>query len=202
MIKLYFARQTRALRIVWLLEELRLPYDLVVLKLGGADMRGEAYRAVHPMGRVPVLEDGDVRMFESGAIVEYLLTRYDAKGMRPDVQSPDYPVYLQWLHYCEGMIMPQINILTVETVFLPPEKRNEVNVRRATKVLMQSLDPVEAQLADRDYLTGVFTGADIMIGSAVISARRRGLDFSGFPNLRSYAERLSQRIAFQEANTA
>ncbi len=201
MLKLYYARHTRAMRIAWLLEELSLPYETEILKLGGPDIRGEDYRRVHPMGRVPVLEDGEVRIFESGAIVEYLLTRYDPKGMRPAVESPDYPDYLQWLHYCEGMIMPQINILTVETIFLPPEKRNEVNVRRATKLLSQSLVPLEARLQGRDYLAGDFSGADIMCGSAVISARRSGIDFDALPNLRAYAERLSKRPAFQQATT-
>ena len=201
MMKLYFARQTRAIRVAWLLEEMGLPYEIEMLKLGGQDMRGNDYRAIHPMGRVPVLEDGDVRIFESGAIIEYLLTRYDAKGLRPAVESSDYPAYLQWLHYCEGMIMPQVNILTVETIFLPPERRNEVNVKRATKLLGQSLLPVEAHLDGRDFLAGDFSGADIMIGSAVISARRSQIDFDSLPNLRAYAERLSQRPAFQEANT-
>jgi glutathione S-transferase len=201
MMKLYFARQTRAVRIAWLLEELEMPYETEMLKLGGPDIRGDAYRRVHPMGRVPVLEDGDVRIFESGAIVEYLLTRYDPKGMRPAVQSADYPDYLQWLHYSEGMIMPQINILTVETIFLPPERRNEVNVKRATKLLGQSLLPLEARLEGRDFLAGAFSGADIMCGSAVISARRSGIDFDDLPNLRAYAERLSKRPAFQTANT-
>lgn len=197
MMKLYYARGTRAERIRWLLEELAMPYRLEVLELGGADLRGAAYRAIHPMGRVPVLEDGDVRIFESGAIVEYLLTRHDAQGLRPAVESPDYPVYLQWLHYSEGMIMPQINVLTVETLFLPPEKRNEVNVKRAAKLLAQSLVPVEAQLAGREYLTGTFSGADIMIGSAVIAAGRRGLDLGDYPNLHAYAGRLAQRPAYR-----
>ena len=201
MMKLYFARQTRAMRIAWLLGELGMPYDLVPMKLGGDELRGEAYSKIHPMNRVPVLEDGDVRIFESGAIVEYLLTRYDAKGMRPEIDSPHYPEYLQWLHYCEGMIMPQVNILTVETIFLPPERRNEVNIKRATKLLAKSLEPLEAHLEGRDYLAGTFSGADIMIGSAVIVARRSGIDFDNLPNLRAYAERLSQRVAFQEATT-
>lgn len=201
MMKLYFARKTRAVRIAWLLGEMDLDYELVRLKLGSEELRGEAYKSVHPMNRVPVLEDGDVRIFESGAILEYLLTRYDAKGMRPAVESPNYPFYLQWLHYCEGMIMPQINVLTVETIFLPPERRNETNVKRATKLLGQSLLPIEAHLEGRQYLAGGFTGADIMIGSAVISARRSGIDFDALPNLRTYADRLSRRVAFQEATT-
>lgn len=200
MIKLYYAHKTRAMRIAWLLGEMDLAYDLVRLELGSDAMRGTQYRKVHPMNRVPVLEDGDVRIFESGAIVEYLLTRYDAKGMRPDVSSPHYPDYLQWLHYCEGMIMPQINVLTVETIFLPPERRNEVNVKRATKLLAQSLRPIETHLEGRDYLAGAFSGADIMTGSAVISARRSGIGFNDLPNLRAYADRLSQRLAFQNAS--
>ena len=139
MLKLYFAPKTRAVRIAWLLEELGLDYELIRFTLGDKEMRQEPFLKVHPNGRVPVLVDGDVTIFESGAIVEYILARHAGGRMRPDVDSDDFPTYLQWLHYSEGMMMPPINTIIVETVILPPERRNEVNVKRAQKLLGQMI---------------------------------------------------------------
>ncbi|HWS74756.1 MAG TPA: glutathione S-transferase, partial [Quisquiliibacterium sp.] len=125
--KIYHAPNSRSIRIVWLFEELGLPYELEKFSLGASEMRSPEYRRVHPMGRVPALQDGDVTLLESGAIVEYVLARYGNGRMAPPVSSPDFPAYLQWLHYAEGMLMPQVNVIVVETMFLPPEKRNPEN---------------------------------------------------------------------------
>ncbi len=197
--KLYFAPDSRAVRIAWLLEELGLEYELERFKLGDRAMREETYRKVHPIGRVPALEDGDVHLFESGAIVEYLLARHGNGQLRPATDSADFPDYLQWLHYCEGMIMPQINVIMVETVFLPPERMSETHVKRARKLLDQMLSAVDAHLANRTFLAGAFSAADVMTGHAVISAARLGADMSALPNLPPYIARLESRAAYQRA---
>ena len=127
------------------------------------------------MGRVPALEDGDVTIFESGAIVEYVLSRYGGGRMRPSPDSADFPSYLQWLHYAEGMIMPPVNTIVVETILLPPERRNDDNVNRATKLLSRMLQAVDAHMEGREYIAGEFSGADIMTGHAcTVSTSRRG----------------------------
>jgi len=198
--KLHHAPGSRSTRIVWLLEELGLPYDIQFHKLGDRAMRSAEYLKVHPMGRVPALEDNGVVIHESGAIVEYILTRYGAGRMLPDVKSPLYAQYLQWLHYSEGMMMPQVNVIMVETVFLPPERRNEVNVDRATKLLTRSLDAVELQLEKgEEFLAGEFTGADIMTGHACIAAKRLNADMSEKPNVAAYVDRLTSRTAYKKA---
>lgn len=199
--KLYFAPNTRAVRIVWLLEELGLPYELERMTLGDKAMRAPEYLAVHPLGRVPALVDGDVTITESGAIVEYVLARYGKGRLVPDQDGPDFAQYLQWLHFAEGMIMPQINVIMVENVFLPPERRNEVNVKRATKLLNQMLAAVDAHMAGRDYLAGDFSGADIMCGHAVVVSERLGGEFSDKPNLAPYVARLTARPALQKARS-
>lgn len=89
--KIYYAPNTRAVRIVWLCNELGLPYELERFKLGDPAMRAPDYLAVHPMGRVPALRDGDATLYESGAIVQYLLARYGEGRLAPDVASADYP---------------------------------------------------------------------------------------------------------------
>lgn len=197
--KIYYAPNTRAVRIVWLFGELGLPYDLERFTLGDAAMRAPEYRKVHPMGRVPALQDGDVTIFESGAIVQYVLARYGNGRLVPDVSTPDYPTYLQWLHYAEGMIMPPVNTIIVETILLKPERRNQTNVDRAVKLLSQMLTAVDDHLRGREFLAGAFSGADIMTGHACIVATRLGADVSDKPNVAAYVERLQARPALQRA---
>jgi glutathione S-transferase len=198
-VKIYYAPNTRAVRIVWLFEELGLAYELERFKLGDKAMRSPEYLAVHPMGRVPTLQDGDVTIFESGAIVQYVLAKYGAGRLMPKESSADFPVYLQWLHYAEGMIMPPVNTIVVETILLPPERRNQGNVDRATKLLGQMLSAVDQHLAGRDYLAGEFSGADIMTGHACTVAARLKADVSDKPNVAAYVARLNARPALQKA---
>jgi len=198
-VKIYYAPNTRAVRIVWLFEELALPYELERFKLGDNAMRSPEYLAVHPMGRVSTLQDGDVTIFESGAIVQYVLAKYGAGRLVPKELSADFPVYLQWLHYAEGMIMPPVNTIVVETVLLPPERRNEANVDRATKLLSRMLGAVDQHLKGRTFLAGDFSGADIMTGHACTVAARLKADISDKPNLAAYIERINARPALQRA---
>jgi len=197
--KLYHCPNSRSVRILWLLGELGLDCELLVFPLGDRAMRSPEYLKIHPAGRVPALEDGGVTLFESGAIVEYLLARHGGGRMVPDVASPDFPAYLQWLHYAEGMIMPQVNIIVVETQFLAPERRNDTNVARATKLLTRMLGVVDARLEGRDWLAGDFSGADIMTGHACVVSSRLGADLSDKPNLRAYVDRVLARPALQKA---
>lgn len=197
--KIFHAPNTRSVRIVWLLEELGLPYELEKYKLGDPAMRSPEYAKVHPMGRVPALQDGDTTIFESGAIVQYVLARYGNGRMAPDVSSADFPLYLQWLHYAEGMIMPPVNTIVVETKLLPPERRNQVNVDRATKLLSRMLSAVDAHVTGREFLAGAFSGADIMTGHACTVAQRLGADISDKSNVAAYIERLNARPALQRA---
>ena len=197
--KIHHAPNTRSVRAVWLMEELGIPYELEMHKLGDPAMRAPEYRKVHPMGRVPALEDGDVTIFESGAIVEYVLARHGDGKLRPAVDAAEFPAYLQWLHYAEGMIMPPVNIIVVETILLPPERRNDGNVARATKLLGQMLSAVDAHMKGREYLAGEFSGADIMTGHACTVSRRLGADVSDKPNVEAYIERCNARPAMQKA---
>ena len=153
------------------------------------------------MGRIPVLEDGGTRIYESGAIVQYLLARHGNGKFVPDVGDPSFPEYLQWLHYAEGSIMGQVNILVVETILLPPEKRNDVNVNRALKLLRVALGNVNNRLKDREYLTGEFSGADIMTGHACFGAKQAGAEIEDYTNLGEYIERLLERPALKKARS-
>ena len=199
--KLYFAPNSRAVRIAWLLEELGLEYEVEKYTVGDRALRTPEYYKIHPMGRIPVLEDGETRIYESGAIVQYLLARHGKGKFVPDVHDPSFPEYLQWLHYAEGSIMGQVNILVVETILLPPEKRNDVNVNRALKLLRVALGNVDNRLQDREYLTGTFTGADIMTGHACFGAMNAGAEIDDYKHLNAYINRLLKRPALEKARS-
>ena len=95
--------------------------------------------------------------------------------------------------------MPPVNIIVVETILLPPERRNDSNVARATKLLGQMLSAVDAHMDGREYLAGEFSGADIMTGHACTVSRRLGADVSDKPNVEAYIERCNARPAMQKA---
>ena len=199
--KLYFAPNSRAVRIAWLLEELGLEYELEKYTVGDRALRTPEYYKIHPMGRIPVLEDGETRIYESGAIVQYLLARHGNGKFVPEADDPSFAEYLQWLHYAEGSIMGQVNILVVETILLPPEKRNDVNVNRAMKLLRVALGNVDKRLQDREYLTGSFSGADIMTGHACFGAMKAGAEIDDYGQLKAYIDRLLARPALKKARS-
>lgn len=199
MLKLHFAPNSRAVRILWLLEELELPYELNKMNFHPKDLKSDAHRARHPLGRVPVLEDGDVSIYESGAITEYILERHKNGGLKPAVDAPAFPEYLQWFHYCEGMVMPPINTIVVHTLLLPPERQDEKVRGQAQRLLLKALGPVNEALEGRDYLVGDFSAADIMLGHAVLMSLRMGIVPDEMTNLQSYGERLAARPALKKA---
>ena len=199
MLKLHFAPNSRAGRIVWLLEELGLPYEINKMAFHPKDLKSDEHRARHPLGRVPVLDDGDVSIFESGAIVEYVLERHRNGGLRPAVNDPLFPQYLQWFHYCEGMVMPPINTIVVQTILLPEERRDETALGQARRLLAKALLPVEETLAGKDYLIGAFSGADIMLGHACFMSNRLGCVSDEMVNLKAYVARIAARPAFEKA---
>lgn len=199
MLKLHFAPNSRAGRIVWLFEELGLEYELNKMAFHPKDLKSEEHRRRHPLGRIPVLEDGAVMLWESGAIIEYVMARYGDGGLKPAVDAPEFPEYLQWFHYCEGMVMPPINTIMVHTVLLPPERRNEETLGQAQRLLTRSLAPIETAIEGREYLVGAFSAADLMLGHAIFMSNRLGLVTDEMPNLRAYVKRIEARPAFQTA---
>ena len=199
MLTLHFAPNSRAGRIVWLLEELGLPYDINKMAFHPKDLKSPEHRARHPLGRVPVLDDGDVRIYESGAIVEYVLERHKNGGLKPAVDAPEYPAYLQWFHYSEGMVMPPVNTIVVQTMLLPPERRDETVLGQAQRLLGKALAPVDEQLEGRDYLIGDFSAADVMLGHACFMSDRLGCVSDDMAHLKAYVGRIAERPAFKTA---
>jgi glutathione S-transferase len=165
------------------------------------DLKSEEHRARHPLGRVPVLEDGDVSIYESGAIVDYVLERHKNGGLKPAVNDNLFPEYLQWFHYCEGMVMPAVNTIVVQTILLPEDRRDATVLGQAQRLLSKSLEPVNIALDGRDYLVGDFSAADIMLGHACFMSNRLGCVPDEMPHLKAYVAKVTARPAFQTAIT-
>ena len=201
MLKVHFVAGTRSGRVVWLLEELGLEYEVNIMPFTKEGLKSPEHRSRHALGRVPVLEDGDISIFESGAIIDYVLERHKNGGLKPNSDAPEFPFYLQWYHYCEGMVMPPMNQIVVQTILLPPDRRDEVVLNQAKNLLTKSLAPVNENLADKDYLIGDFSAADLMLGHSCFMANRLGCVSDEMQDIKDYVARIANRPAFKKAIT-
>jgi glutathione S-transferase len=199
MLKVHFVTGTRAGRVVWLLEELGLDYEVNIMPFTKDGLKSAEHRSRHTLGRVPVLEDGDVSIFESGAIVDYILERHKNGGLKPESNSKEFPMYLQWFHYCEGMVMPPMNQIVVQKFLLPPDRRDASVLRQAENLLIKSLAPIDECLRGKDYLIGDFSAADIMLGHACFMANRNGCVSEDMGSMKAYVANIESRPAFQKA---
>lgn len=200
--KLFYTPNSRAVRTAWLLGELGLDFEVARFEsLVDPALRSAEYRAINPNGRVPTLIDGEVTISESAAIAQYLVARYGEGRLAPTVDSPDFPVYLQWLHYGEGMIMAPMGNYVVETILLPEDRRSEAHAKRSLKLMGRVLKAVDAHMDGREYLVGDFSVADTITGHACAMCERMGVDLAELPSLKAYVDRLLARPAFKTAES-
>lgn len=198
--ELYFAPNSRAVRSAWLLYELGIDFTLHRFEgLNDPGMRSPEFKALNPMGRIPVLIDEGRPVTESTAIAQYLVARHGGGRFAPDAASPEFADYLQWLHYGEGMIMGPMNNFVVETIILKPERRSAEHAERALKLMTRAVAAVDQHMNGRDWLAGDFSAADTITGHACLMCERLGVDMGDMPHLRGYIERLKARPALQKA---
>ncbi|TNE63609.1 MAG: glutathione S-transferase family protein [Alphaproteobacteria bacterium] len=202
MIELYHCTDTRSFRALWALEELGLPYRLHLLPF---PPRAHApdFLALNPLGTVPLLIDGDVRMTESAAIPHYLAERYGPTplAVRPD--EADYGLWLDWLHRSEATLTFPQTIVLRYSQHEPEGRRLPQAVGDYTQWFLSRLRHLTRALADRDWLcAGRFTMADLCVGFALLSARSLGLEHKFSPEIQAYWARLSTRPAFLAACAA
>ncbi len=184
-------------RVVWLCEELEIPYGFVRYERTAVNLTPPAYRALHPSGTAPVITDGDVTLAESGAITEYIIAKYGKGRLAVGPDSPDFADYLYWMHYANGSFMAGgilkfcLGVLEVDPV---NETVRDINTRYA-----RGFDMVERHLAAKPYLAGKeFTAADIIMLFPLTTMRLfTPLDLASFPNIRAYLQRIGARPALQ-----
>jgi glutathione S-transferase len=212
MIIVHHLNNSRSQRVLWLLEELGLPYEIVRYQRDPKTMLApRELRAIHPLGKSPILQDGDVTVAESGAIVEYLLERYGQGRLKPDVGSADWLRFIYFLHYAEGSAMPPLLLKLVfvrmETAPVPffakPVAR--LLAKGAQKAFIDPqlklhLDYLEGEIGKSEWFAGdAFTAADIQMSFPMeAAASRGGLDASR-PKLHAFLERIHARPAYQAA---
>ena len=138
-------------------------------------------------------------MYESGAIIEYLIAKHSDGSLKPTVNEKKFSQYLQWFHYCEGMIMPPMNTIVVHTLILPEERRNEEVLRQAKNLLSKVLNPVNILLSDNKYLIDTFSGVDFMLGHALYMSNKLGCVSEEMNNIIRYIKLLNSRKAFIKA---
>jgi len=197
MIKLYHAPLTRSVRIYWLLEELGVPYELETLAFTPPTT---PFSQGTPSGKFPVIQDGDLTISESGAILEYILERYGKSRLAPAPGTPARGPFLQWVHFAEATAFPPLGEIAFNTLFKPEAERIPAVVVEARNRAVVALGVLEEALAGKDYLLGSeFSGADIMMGYTLQVARLLGVLNEQFPNVGGYMARLEARPAFQKA---
>jgi glutathione S-transferase len=196
MITLYHAPFSRSVRVLWLLEELGVPYQLRVLPSIAATT---PFSQETPSGKVPTIEDGALVMYESIAIMEYILEHYAEGQLSPARSSLRWGHFLQWLHYSESTAFPPLGYIARHTFALPARERIAESVRENRFLAAKVLEAPERVLAGSNYLLGQeFTAADIAMGYTVGTAKLLGL-LDALPHLDTYLGRLADRPAFQRA---
>jgi glutathione S-transferase len=198
MLRLYHAPLSRSVRIVWLLEELGLPYELVAAPLEPPAQGPFAQKT--PTGKVPTLEDDGVVMFESGAILEYVLEKHGGGRLAPAPGSPLRPAFLQWVHFAEATAFTGLGNLAWHTRFRQDADAIPEVLADYRGWALAALDVVERALAGRAFLLGdEFGGADVMLGYSLLVARAFGVLGERHPATDAYLTRLSERPALRRA---
>ena len=168
MIEIYHAALTRGIRPIWTCEELGLEYSVVPVDFSAEYRASAAWRRMNPVGKVPVLVDGDLTMFESGAMVQYLVDRYgggDRPALQPRAGTPEHALYLQWSWFAESTFArPLGEIVNHQRVFAEGE-RNEAAMAEMRERSWLCITALEGALADSPWILGeAFSAADVMLG--------------------------------------
>ncbi|MDQ1829858.1 glutathione S-transferase [Massilia scottii] len=212
MIIVHHLNNSRSQRILWLLEELGLEYEIRKYQRDAKTMLAPPeLRAVHPLGKSPVITDGENTVAESGAIIEYLLERYGNGRFVPAAGTPDKLRYTYFMHYAEGSAMtPLLMKLVFDRVekspmpfFAKPIARSIAQKVKSTYIvpqIVQHLTYLEAELAKSSWFAGQeFSGADIQISFVLEAAASRGGLGDKYPKLMDFLNRIHARAAYQRA---
>jgi len=199
---LHHLNNSRSQRILWLMEELNLEYQIKSYQRDPITIRApRELKSIHPLGKSPVVTDGDVTVAESGAIVDYLIRQYGRQCLAPSETSAAYLDYVYWMHFAEGSFMPpllmRILFMKVKSnpmpFFIKPVARmisDKVMERFISPEIRNTLDYIEVYLTGREWLAGVaLSGADIQMSFPLEASVARGLVSDQYPNILAYVKR-------------
>ncbi|MFZ6183811.1 glutathione S-transferase family protein [Nannocystis pusilla] len=200
MLKIHHLGRSQSERVVWLCEELDVPYELrryrrhAVTRLSPPELA-----ALHPLGAAPLLEDGDLLLAESAAIVEYIIVKHGSGRLRLGPDHPDYAAYLYWFHFSNGNLQPALlRLMTVSRAGLPADHPALASVQMRLDRVMQLVD---ARLREATYFAGrEFTAADIMSVFSLTTMRLfQAVDLRPYPGILAYLQRIGERPAYRRA---
>jgi glutathione S-transferase len=196
MLKVHHLNNSRSQRIVWLMEELGTPYEIVPYQRDATtNLAPPELMKVHPLGKSPVITDGAITIAESGAIVEYAVAKYGNGRFRPDPASDAHIAYIEWLHYSEGSamlpLMMNLYVMRLGEAGAPLHERINSEIDNNLKY-------IAGALGSKPYLLGEFTGADLQLSFVVEAARAMG-KMAAYPTLLAYVQRLHDRPAFKRS---
>jgi glutathione S-transferase len=197
MLTLHHLNDSRSQRILWLLEELGAPYELKCYQRDATTrLAPPELKAVHPLGKSPVIVDGDITLAESGAIVDYIIRKYGKGALRPAEGTREFEAYQEWLHYAEGSamlpLMLNLYVGRLREAGAPLHPRIESEIAN-------HLGYVEGALAGRDFFVGeALTGADIQMSFVGEMAKVFG-KLPAYPNLEAWLKRIHARPAFMRS---
>jgi glutathione S-transferase len=193
MLTVHHLNNSRSQRILWLLEELGTPYEIVKYqRMEGLPLAPPELKQVHPLGKSPVITDGGKTIAESGAIVEYIIDRYGGGRMKPPAGSDDYWKYVEWMHYAEGSAMLPL-LLALFAGFLGD---GAALLRpRIDSEIANNLSYIEQWLEGREFFAGnSLTGADVQMLFVLEAA---GARLEPYPNAVKYRDRMHARPAYK-----
>jgi glutathione S-transferase len=203
MITVHHLGVSQSERIVWLFEELQIPYELKRYQRDPASGLAPAeYKSLHPMGIAPVITDGALALGESGAIIEYVITKYGNGRLVVSADKPNFADYLFWFHFANGTMMP--SQMTGFIASLAGASGDNVVLESLKARADLAFALIEKRLGETPYLAGnEFTAADIIMGFPLMTMRAFApRDLGAFPNLRNYLRRIGERPAYQRAMAA
>jgi glutathione S-transferase len=213
MVTVHHLNNSRSQRILWLLEELGVPYEVKRYQRDAQTMLAPPeLRAVHPLGKSPVITDGEVTLAESGAIVEYLAGKYGKDRLTPKDGTPERLRYTYWMHFAEGSAMPPLLLKLIfdriesgkgMPFFVRPIARGIAGRVKAMMVepnLERQLDYMEGELARHEWFAGAaFSAADIQMSFPLEAAASRGGLTDSRPKLWAFLQKIHARPAYQRA---
>ena len=200
MLTIHHLGKSQSERIIWLCEELELPYALKHYKRDAVTMLAPPeLKQLHPLGAAPVITDGDLVLAESGAIVEYIIAKHGGGRLALGTAHPDFAQYLYWFHFANANFQPNMGRnMFLRRLDLAEDNPTLIGIKGR---LDRVLDLVETRLRDADYLAGQeFTAADIMIVFSLTTMRLfMPLDLTPYVHILAYLQRIGSRPAYQRA---
>ena len=212
MITVHHLNNSRSQRVLWLLEELELPYEIKRYQRDAKTMLAPPeLRKIHPLGKSPVITDGDLVVAESGAIIEYITGKYGQGRLLPAADTPEHLRYTYWLHYAEGSAMlPLLLTLIFNQIgkapmpfFVKPVAKGIVDKVKKTFInpqLKLHLDYIESELGKSEWFAGnELSAADIQMSFPVEAAAARGGSAGAYPRMAAFLKKIQTRPAYQRA---